>query len=111
MSGMYCFACGQQWPATCKCAQPDVRWQDHITRLESDVVVLRTSLRAALDHYERNICEHEETYRGGAIWTICTYCGSKWADDEGGFKPFEHPPEIIEAREALSRISGEDRHG
>lgn len=27
-------------------------------------------------------CTHDETERLGAIWTHCTQCGKKWADDE-----------------------------
>ena len=49
---------------------------------------LRQALKDLLDHVDRNTCHHEETHRGGAIWTICTECGQKWADDEGGFKPY-----------------------
>lgn len=37
----HCFACGQQWPATCKCVRPNIRWQYLVTRLESDLQVLR----------------------------------------------------------------------
>lgn len=42
-------------------------------------------------------CEHEEVYRGGAIWTICAQCGKKWADDEGGYVTYQQPTEITEA--------------
>ena len=44
------------------------------------------TLRAALNDCLSAIpfCEHEYTHRGGAIWTICDNCGTKWADDEGG---------------------------
>jgi hypothetical protein len=80
-------------------------------KLEADLAVLARSLRAALDHYERNICFHEETYRGGNIWTICDQCGAKWADDEGGFTNFKYPQEISDAFETLTRIQGEYRCG
>jgi hypothetical protein len=30
---------------------------------------------------EQPICHHDETYRAGAIWEICSQCGKKWADD------------------------------
>jgi len=62
---------------------------------------LQAALRDVLDHYERNICHHENTHRGGAIWTICDDCDTKWADDRGGFVPFEYPPEI-KAAQALA---------
>jgi hypothetical protein len=29
-----------------------------------------------------NICLHDETERLGAIWTRCTQCGKRWADDD-----------------------------
>jgi len=61
------------------------------------------ALAAALDHYERNICEHTSTHRGGSIWTFCDDCGAQWADDRGGFKPFQRPREIEEAYEVLAR--------
>lgn len=50
---------------------------------------------------ERQICTHEETHRGGAIWEICDMCGAKWADDEGGKPEFSWPSEILGARKAL----------
>jgi hypothetical protein len=65
---------------------------------------LRNSLRWAIREIERSTCTHEETHRGGAIWTICDHCDSKWADDEGGFVPYVEPPELIEARAALEGV-------
>ena len=56
------------------------------------------ALRALLDHVDRNTCEHEETYRGGFIWTICSGCGRKWADDQGGFVPYSDAPAVAAAR-------------
>lgn len=56
------------------------------------------ALKALLDHVDRNTCEHEETHRGGVIWTICDGCGRKWADDEGGFVPHRDPPAVAAAR-------------
>ena len=44
-------------------------------------------LEALLAHIDAETCTHEETHRGGAIWTICDGCGRQWADDRGGFKP------------------------
>jgi ribosomal protein L37AE/L43A len=54
-----------------------------------------------LDHIDINTCLHEETHRGGNIWTICDMCGKKWADDMGGFKPYVEPKYIAAARELL----------
>lgn len=62
---------------------------------------LRTALTDVLREYDRGICEHEETHRGGFIWTICDQCGRKWADDEGGFQPHVDPPAVVRAREIL----------
>lgn len=51
-----------------------------------------------LIHYvERTECEHEDTYRGGAIWTICRDCERKWADDQGGFQPYQQPKPLSDA--------------
>lgn len=54
---------------------------------------------------ERHQCEHEEVYRGGNIWTICAQCGRKWADDEGGFVPYEQPSEITQAWELYEKLT------
>ena len=59
------------------------------------------TLRNLLDYAERQICPHDETYRGGGIWTICRSCDRMWADDLGGFKPDPVPPAILAARHAL----------
>jgi len=61
----------------------------------------RKVLSALLDHVDLETCTHEETYRGGAIWTICDNCGRKWADDRGGFKPHEDAPAVAAARALL----------
>jgi ribosomal protein L37AE/L43A len=62
---------------------------------------LHDALKNLLSYAERNECHHENTHRGGIIWTICDDCGMKWADDEGGFKPYCEPVEIAAARQAL----------
>lgn len=61
----------------------------------------RKLLRDLLGHVDRNTCVHENTHRGGVIWTICDDCGMKWADDRGGFKPHKDAPEVAAARAAL----------
>ena len=58
----------------------------------------RQLIRDLLDLVDRETCTHEETYRGGAIWTICSNCDRRWADDRGGFVPYEDPPEVVAAR-------------
>ena len=62
--------------------------------------------RALLDHVDVETCHHEDTHRGGHIWTICDGCGRKWADDEGGFVPHKDAPAVAKARAALSAIEG-----
>lgn len=48
-------------------------------------------------------CDHSETYRGGTIWEICSICGRKWADDEGGRPEDEgkEPDQITAFRAAV----------
>lgn len=77
---------------------------DTIERLQAERDKAVEAFRVAMDHYERNICHHESTHRGGFLWTICDDCGAKWADDEGGFRPFEYPPEIEAARATIQSI-------
>ena len=62
---------------------------------------LRDALKNLLSYAERNECHHENTHRGGIIWTICDDCGGKWADDQGGLKPYCEPVEITAAHQAL----------
>lgn len=62
---------------------------------------LRAALKDLVRYVERESCMHEETHRGGTLWTICDHCGRAWADDEGGFKPYEPPPELQRAYEVL----------
>ena len=61
-------------------------------------------LREALEQCLKAIphCEHGDTHRGGAIWTICDSCGKQWADDEGGFQPEPMPKAMQKAIAALS---------
>lgn len=71
--------------------------KDHLTALKAG------DNGEALEHADRQICYHEETHRGGAIWTICDQCGAKFADDEGGVPVIESPYEqaLSEMRERL----------
>lgn len=62
---------------------------------------LRQALKDLVEYVERNRCLHEETERGGVIWTICKGCGKKWADDEGGFRLDPEPNELSYAKYLL----------
>lgn len=68
---------------------------------KEQIFLLKASLKDMLNSYDRNTCTHEETHRGGAIWTICGDCGKKWADDEGGFIPYSEPLFVSCARQLL----------
>jgi len=70
---------------------------------------LLKTLRDVTEFAARNHCTHEETYRGGAIWEICSSCGAKWADDEGG-KPLDAhdmPKVILKAYDLIVLIEKE----
>ena len=69
---------------------------------EARIARLTDALRNLLRRDEQNTCQHENTYRGGAIWEICDDCGLKWADDEGGKPVWQDPQEWIDARAALT---------
>jgi hypothetical protein len=60
-------------------------------------------LKNLLDHVDKETCVHENTHRGGTLWTICDDCGRKWADDEGGFVPYKDAPAVAKARAALNQ--------
>ena len=75
----------------------------------SERVELLSVLKDVTEYASRNHCSHEETYRGGVIWEICSMCGAKWADDEGG-KPDdagELPKCIKNAYDIISKYSKE----
>lgn len=67
---------------------------------------LVTALEDLLKYADMNTCRHEETHRGGTIWTICDQCGQKWADDEGGMPAFEEPQALKSARKILEEVCG-----
>lgn len=71
---------------------------------KDEVQRLREALTRLLSFAEQQVCTHEETHRGGAIWEICDMCGAKWADDEGGKPDFEWPAEIEAARGLLAAV-------
>jgi len=69
------------------------KWCDviHSSRDTADVLVPSATFKSILDTLERvlmyadsHTCLHEDTHRAGTIWEICTSCGKKWSDDEGG---------------------------
>lgn len=66
---------------------------------------LREALLSTVEKLERSTCLHEETYRGGAIWEICSHCGMKWADDEGGKPESSELPEVEQARTILTELN------
>ena len=68
-------------------------------------------LEAVAEYAARNTCLHEETYRGGAIWEICSQCGAKWADDEGGKPANAHtmPKAITDAFDLIDEIKAAGR--
>ncbi len=65
---------------------------------------LASALAGLLRHVDAETCTHEETHRGGAIWTICDQCGRQWADDRGGFSPHQDAPAVVVARRVLDKI-------
>ena len=78
-----------------------------IETLTAQVGVLREAKEAlglALLKGTNNICSHDETYRGGAIWEICRQCGEKWADDEGGKPEFKWPEWVLRTEKAIATI-------
>ncbi|WP_175739971.1 hypothetical protein [Burkholderia ambifaria] len=66
-----------------------------------------TVLADLLSYAERQICMHENTHRGGAIWEICDDCGAQWADDQGGKPEFQWPKEIVAARSLFNGLAVE----
>lgn len=58
-----------------------------------------------LKFVQRQICLHEDTYRGGTNWEICDSCGKKWADDEGGRPKNDYPKEVKRAEDFLDSLS------
>ena len=71
-----------------------------------NVVDFRGALESLLRYVDRETCAHEETHRGGAIWTICDGCGKQWADDDGGFQPHRDAPAVAAARALLAGSVG-----
>lgn len=66
-------------------------------------------IRGLLGEIDRNTCPHEDTYRGGFLWTICHGCGRKWADDEGGFVADPIPAAVTSAEAFLDTLRTEEQ--
>ena len=77
--------------------------EDTISQLQVSNELLRTSLVELLRHVHQSTCTHEETFRGGTIWEICSMCGAKWADDEGGKPEFVYPNCVLVAERLLDK--------
>jgi hypothetical protein len=86
------------------CIDPDqlTAMQGQRDAARAEVARLREALTNLLDRDERNTCQHEDTYRGGMIWEICSACGLKWEDGKGGKPEWVDPPEWVAARAALA---------
>jgi hypothetical protein len=69
----------------------------------------REALAALLNRDQRNTCQHENTHRGGVLWTICDDCDAKWADDRGGMPEWKDPPEWEGADRAIAAIDAARR--
>jgi hypothetical protein len=72
---------------------------------------LLEALEGLLNRDELNTCQHEETYRGGAIWEICRQCDSKWADDKGGKPKWKDPAEWVAAYAAIASARKQGEQG
>ena len=74
-----------------------------VTAADASKRELLAALKALLERDVRNTCQHDNTSRGGAIWTICDHCDAMWADDKGGKPNWRDPPEWTRARAAINR--------
>lgn len=82
----------------------------NVAALEDRVKELEGALGVLLNWADGQWCPHENTHRGGSIWTICNDCGRKWADDVKPFDPDEDfEPSAIKQAYAAIREGGE--HG
>lgn len=76
-----------------------------VDKAEAESANLRTLLANLVDHVDTITCRHDNTHRGGSIWTICDDCDAKWADDRGGFVPYSDDPALAAARIALESVA------
>lgn len=82
-------------------------WQAAYRAASASSSEILEALNRLLRHVDSETCEHEDTYRGGAIWTICRDCGRKWADNRGGFVPHKDAPPVANVRALLAKYQGE----
>ena len=76
-------------------AQTDPDPMAEVKTIGPDVIV--STLKGLLNEYYKHVCYHDETHRGGSIWTFCDQCGAKWSDDRNPFKPYVDPPIVAQA--------------
>ncbi len=69
--------------------------------LKARVALLENALRQCLREIDKNTCQHEDVCRAGTIWTICSQCGAKWDDGDGGFRPHDTPQWLYDAWDIL----------
>lgn len=77
------------------------RMTNQLTESQARERALRDSLTKLVSYSSAQVCLHETTHRGGAIWEICEDCGAKWADDEGGMPEPSVPKQIVDAYAVL----------
>lgn len=65
------------------------------------IFVPKEILKNLIDFANKNICSHEETYRAGANWEVCSMCG-QWADYKGGKPEFQYPEFLDVAQKYLN---------
>lgn len=100
------------FPYLYKCRETHILstgWNFAIEHMKPEEDIMSQQLIEAgkklLAYAERNTCTHEETYRGGAIWEICSSCDVKWADDRGGRPEYVEPPEFQAMRDAIDQAA------
>lgn len=66
---------------------------------------IKKVLSDLLAYAENQICQHENTHRGGSIWEICDDCGAKWSDGHGGKPEYVFPPALEAAEQMINQIN------
>jgi hypothetical protein len=70
---------------------------------KTHIDMLRSAARDALHYIENRECHHENTQRGGVIWTICEDCGKKWSDDRNPCRPYVEPTVMTRLRNVVDQ--------
>lgn len=78
--------------------------------MDKTVVVPVEKLADLLQWATSQVCQHDETHRGGVLWEICDHCGAKWADDEGGKPEFKWPVIVDEMYSLISAAPAATAH-